>query len=74
MSTMRDRHLRALGASGLVIALAMVGAAPGSAQVPAPQSVTTRSVIPAPAGRAAQPGAVTTTTTTSVAPWRRAPR
>jgi P-type conjugative transfer protein TrbG len=68
MSTMRDRHLRALGASGLVIALAMVGAAPGSAQVPAPQSVTTRSVIPAPAGRAAQPGAVTTTTTTSVAP------
>jgi P-type conjugative transfer protein TrbG len=68
MSTMRDRHLRALGASGLVIALAMVGAPPGSAQVPAPQSVTTRSVIPAPAGRAAQPGAVTTTTTTSVAP------
>jgi P-type conjugative transfer protein TrbG len=68
MSTMRDGPLRALGASGLVIALAMVGASPGSAQVPAPQSVTTRSVIPAPAGRTAQPGAVTTTTTTSVAP------
>ena len=72
MSAMRDRSLRALGASGLVIALAMVGAAPGSAQIPAPQSVTTRSVIPAPAGRAAQPGAVTTTTTTSVAPGAKA--
>jgi P-type conjugative transfer protein TrbG len=72
MSAMRDRSLRALGASGLVIALAMVGAAPGSAQVPAPQSMTTRSVIPAPAGRAAQPGAVITTTTTSVAPGAKA--
>jgi P-type conjugative transfer protein TrbG len=72
MSAMRDKLLRALSASGLVIALAMVGAAPGSAQVPAPQSVTTRSVIPAPAGRAVLPGAVTTTTTTSVAPGAKA--
>jgi P-type conjugative transfer protein TrbG len=65
MSAMRDRSLRALGASCLAIAVSMVLAAPGVAQVPAPQSVTTRSVIPTPAAHAAPAGAVTTITTTT---------
>ena len=72
MSAMRDRSLRAWGASGLVIVLAMAGGGAALAQAAAPQSVTVRSVIPAPATRSAPASAVTTTTTTSVAPVAKA--
>lgn len=72
MSAMRDKPLRAWGASGLVIVLAMAGGGAVLAQAAAPQSVTVRSVIPAPASRSAPAGAVTTTTTTSVAPIAKA--
>lgn len=72
MSAMRDRSLRAWGASGLVIVLAMAGGGAVLAQAAAPQSVTVRSVIPAPASRSAPASAVTTTTTTSVAPVAKA--
>ena len=72
MSAMRDISLRALGASGLVIVLAMTGGGAVLAQAAAPQSVTVRSVIPAPASRSVPAGAVTTTTTTSVAPVAKA--
>ena len=68
MSAMRDKSLRAWGASGLAIVLAMAGGGAVLAQAAAPQSVTVRSVIPAPASRSVPSGAVTTTTTTSVAP------
>jgi P-type conjugative transfer protein TrbG len=68
MSAMRDRSLRAWGASGLAIVLAMAGGGAVLAQAAAPQSVTVRSVIPAPASRSVPASAVTTTTTTSVAP------
>ena len=70
MSAMRDISLRALGASGLVIVLAMTGGGAVLAQAAAPQSVTVRSVIPAPASRSVPAGAVTTTT--SVAPVAKA--
>ena len=77
MSAMRDRSLRAWGApgriGGLVIVLAMAGGGAVLAQAAAPQSVTVRSVIPAPATRSAPASAVTTTTTTSVAPVAKAP-
>ena len=72
MSAMRDRPLRAWGASSLVIVLAMTGGGAVLAQAAAPQSVTVRSVIPAPASRSAPASAVTTTTTTSVAPVAKA--
>lgn len=72
MSAMRDKPLRAWGASSLVIVLAMTGGGAVLAQAAAPQSVTVRSVIPAPASRSAPAGAVTTTTTTSVAPVAKA--
>ena len=72
MSAMRDKSLRAWGVpgrvGGLVIVLAMAGGGAVLAQAAAPQSVTVRSVIPAPASRSAPASAVTTTTTTSVAP------
>ena len=76
MSAMRDRSLRAWGVpgrmGGLVIVLAMAGGGAVLAQAAAPQSVTVRSVIPAPASRSAPASAVTTTTTTSVAPVAKA--
>lgn len=72
MSAMRDISLRALGASGLAIVLAMTGGSAVLAQAAAPQSVTVRSVIPAPASRSVPASAVTTTTTTSVAPVAKA--
>ncbi len=72
MSAMRDKSLRAWGASSLVIVLAMAGGGAVLAQAAAPQSVTVRSVIPAPASRSAPASAVTTTTTTSVAPVAKA--
>ncbi len=72
MSAMRDKSLRAWGASGLVIVLAMAGGGAVLAQAAAPQSVTVRSVIPAPASRSVPASAVTTTTTTSVAPVAKA--
>jgi P-type conjugative transfer protein TrbG len=72
MSAMRDKPLRAWGASGLVIVLAMAGGGAVLAQAAAPQSVTVRSVIPAPASSSAPASAVTTTTTTSVAPVAKA--